>query len=175
MGCVSSTPTQHKAAEEEQYPECVAGGGWVPASSSLRAGCRQSRRSPVQGLRGAMNGGCIAGRAAPGPGCRDGKKLRTDATLEEVYELGAQIGEGGETSRTHRIAWLRRQRCKRAGLASPPAFVRYASLLLRQRARPSAIWALRPQASPKCGWPRTATRGNSTHARSFHCPSRASG
>ncbi|KAI3424231.1 hypothetical protein D9Q98_009587 [Chlorella vulgaris] len=25
----------------------------------------------------------------------DGKKLRTDATLEEVYELGAQIGEGG--------------------------------------------------------------------------------
>lgn len=27
--------------------------------------------------------------------CRDGKKLRQDASLEDVYELGAVLGEGG--------------------------------------------------------------------------------
>lgn len=31
-------------------------------------------------------------------GARDGKKLRTDATLEQEYDLGGQLGEGGERS-----------------------------------------------------------------------------
>ncbi|EFN53608.1 hypothetical protein CHLNCDRAFT_32147 [Chlorella variabilis] len=48
-------------------------------------------------------GGCASSPAGPSkapnvyavPYPEDGKKLRTDASLEQEYELGAQIGEGG--------------------------------------------------------------------------------
>lgn len=99
------------------------------------------------------------------PTARDGKKLRLDATLEQVYDLGGQLGEGGAPA-----CFLAVLSGAADGARSGPLLTTHPILSLASASAPTPLlpWPTHPpprQATLASSWPRTARRASSGPAR----------